>query len=76
VIGYDGLLDVDTALADAALLGTVDARAPQTGKLMGGRWVLKSSRDWQLLIDVSRDLGAPELATMFETHRASLAQPR
>ncbi len=76
VIGYDGLVAVDTLLVDAALLSTVDARAPQTGKLMGGRWVLKAARDWQLLIDVSRDLGAAELATMFEAHRASLAQPR
>lgn len=76
LIGYDGLFAVDTLLADAALLGSVDARAPQTGKLMGGRWVLKASRDWQLLIDVCRDLGAAELATMFEAHRASLAQPR
>ena len=76
VIGYDGLFAVETLLADASAVAAVDAKAPQTGKLMGGRWVMKSARDWQFLIDIYRELGASELAAMYESHRASLSQGR
>jgi len=76
VIGYDGPFAVDTLLADAAAVVAVDTKAPQTGKLMGGRWVLKASRDWQLLIDIYKELGASELSTLYESHRASLPQGR
>ena len=76
VIGYDGTFAVDTLLADVATLGTIDARAPQTAKLLGGRWVMKSSRDWQFLIDIYREIGAGELAAMYESHRATLSQGR
>ena len=76
VIGYDGTFAVDTLLADVAALGTIDARAPQTAKLLGGRWVMKSSRDWQFLIDIYREIGAGELAAMYESHRATLSQGR
>ncbi|MFM7298097.1 MAG: hypothetical protein ACKO4Q_12870, partial [Planctomycetota bacterium] len=76
VIGYDGPFAVDTLLADAAAVVAVDTKAPQTGKLMGGRWVLKASRDWQLLIDIYNELGASELSTLYESHRASLPQGR
>ncbi|MBM3991220.1 MAG: CRTAC1 family protein [Planctomycetes bacterium] len=76
VIGYDGTFAVDTLLADAAAVAALDARAPGTGKLMGGRWALKASRDWQLLIDIYKEIGAGELAAMYESHRASLSQGR
>lgn len=76
VIGYDGTFAVDTLLADAAAMSALDARAPGTGKLMGGRWALKASRDWQLLIDIYREVGAGELSALYESHRASLSQDR
>lgn len=68
-VGYAGEVELGTLEADLAALAQLDPRTRLTARMLGGRWVLRPGRDWATLAAVFREIGAPELASLF----ASLA---
>ncbi|MCC7015536.1 MAG: VCBS repeat-containing protein [Planctomycetes bacterium] len=76
LVGYFGPLALATVVADAQAIGKLDTKARQTAKLAGGRWMLKSSRNWPLLIEVFRELGALEISEQMRAHAAAASEQR
>jgi hypothetical protein len=71
LVAYCGPVEIDTLLVDVALQAGVDPKNRRAAKMLGGRWALRSDRDWTTLANVFRELGQPSLSELYRARGAT-----